>query len=295
MRSRPASRTRTSTSAAIEDEAHVPQPHRARGRDRSSRCALAAVRERRATAGRPRQAAGRRQITQPGNNAPVWRDVRSGEPAYTSIKGRETDVLIQPTLQLRSRVTGGETWRLFRNGVITPIGGWLLAAVVVVIGAFYAWKGPVKVHEKPTGRLIKRFTAAAAIRALDDGDQLRHPRRHRHRHAARQVRAAAGDRLHAVRVAHQPVEEPAQLRRADLLHQPAVLHRPVRQGQPAEGVRLQVVRERRRDVRRQARALGPLQRRREGLVLGRRRRAVASSCASPGSSWTSRTSTRCAR
>ena len=102
-----------------------------------------------------------RQITQPGNNAPVWRDVRSGDPAYTSIKGQETNVLIQPTMQLPGQpaLTGGEAWRLFRNGVITPIGGWLLAAVVVVIGALYAWKGAIKVHEKPTGRLIERFTA----------------------------------------------------------------------------------------------------------------------------------------
>src|SRR5262245_32673195 len=32
----------------------------------------------------------KRQVTQPGNNAPVWRDARSGEEHYTSIKGRET-------------------------------------------------------------------------------------------------------------------------------------------------------------------------------------------------------------
>jgi formate dehydrogenase subunit gamma len=101
-----------------------------------------------------------RQLTQPGNNAPVWREIRSGDPAYTSIKGQEVNVLIQPTMKLPGQpaLTGGEAWRLFRNGVITPIGGWLLAGVVVLIGAFYAWKGPVKVHDKPTGRLIERFT-----------------------------------------------------------------------------------------------------------------------------------------
>ncbi len=101
-----------------------------------------------------------RQLTQPGNNAPVWRDVRSGDPGYTSIKGQETNVLIQPSMKLPGQpaLTGGEAWRLFRNGVITPIGGWLLAAVVVLVGAFYAWKGPVKLHDKPTGRLIERFT-----------------------------------------------------------------------------------------------------------------------------------------
>ena len=101
-----------------------------------------------------------RQLVQPGNNAPVWRDVRSGDPGYTSIPGREVNVLIQPTMKLPGQpaLTGGEAWRLFRNGVITPIAGWLLAGVVVLIGAFYAWKGPVKVHDKPTGRLIERFT-----------------------------------------------------------------------------------------------------------------------------------------
>jgi len=102
-----------------------------------------------------------RQVTQPGNNAPVWRDVRSGDPGYTSIPGREVNVLIQPTMKLPGQpaLTGGEAWRLFRNGLITPIGGWLLAAVVVLIGVFYAWKGPVKLHGKPTGRLIERFTS----------------------------------------------------------------------------------------------------------------------------------------
>ncbi len=101
-----------------------------------------------------------RQITQPGNNAPVWREIRSGDPAYTSIKGQEVNVLIQPTMKLPGQpaLTGGEAWRLFRNGVITPVGGWLLAAVVVVIGLLYAWKGQIRLHGRPTGRLIERFT-----------------------------------------------------------------------------------------------------------------------------------------
>src|SRR3989475_8079805 len=90
-----------------------------------------------------------RTQSQPGNNAPVWRDVRSGKEEYTSIKGRETGVLVQ---------TYGETWRQLKNGWITPIAGWLIAAVVVVIGAFYKWHGSIRVHAGPTGRLIERFT-----------------------------------------------------------------------------------------------------------------------------------------
>src|SRR5258707_11378459 len=90
-----------------------------------------------------------RAQSQPYNNAPVWRDVRSGKEEYTSVKGRETGVLVQ---------TYGETWRQLKNGWITPIAGWLIAAVVVVIGLFYKWRGSIKVHGEPTGRLIERFT-----------------------------------------------------------------------------------------------------------------------------------------
>ncbi|HZF19556.1 MAG TPA: formate dehydrogenase subunit gamma [Burkholderiales bacterium] len=90
-----------------------------------------------------------RAQSQPYNNAPTWRDVRSGKEEYTSVKGRETGVLVQ---------TYGETWRQLKNGWITPIAGWLVALVVVVIGAFYRWRGSIKVHAAPTGRLIQRFT-----------------------------------------------------------------------------------------------------------------------------------------
>jgi formate dehydrogenase subunit gamma len=101
-----------------------------------------------------------RQRTQPGNNAPVWREVQSGQEAYTSIKGQETNVLVQPAMKLPGQpwTTAGEAWRLFRNNVITPIGGWLFAAVLAVIAVFYWFKGPVKTHAPLTGRLIRRFT-----------------------------------------------------------------------------------------------------------------------------------------
>jgi formate dehydrogenase subunit gamma len=97
-----------------------------------------------------------RSVTQPGNNADVWREVRSGESKYTTttVKGRETEVLVQ---------SWGETWRRLRNGPMTFYGGWLVALVTLAILAFYFWKGPVKLHERPTGRLIRRFTAVEQV------------------------------------------------------------------------------------------------------------------------------------
>lgn len=93
-----------------------------------------------------------RQQSQPGNNAPVWRDVRGGDNANqtTQVRGVESAVLVQ---------TGGETWRQVRNGLVTVYGGWLLVVMMAIIGGFYAWKGPLKLHEKPTGRRMLRFVA----------------------------------------------------------------------------------------------------------------------------------------
>ena len=97
-----------------------------------------------------------RSVTQPGNNAPVWREVRSGQSPYTnsSVKGRETEVLVQ---------SWGETWRQIRNGPVTFYGGWLVVLVLVAILAFYFTFGSVKLHGKPTGRLIRRFSTVDQV------------------------------------------------------------------------------------------------------------------------------------
>lgn len=104
-----------------------------------------------------------RQADQPGNNAPVWRDVRSGESNYTTVQGREAGILIQPQARFPGQdamSTAGEAWRKFRNGPITFFGGWILVLAVLAIAAFYFTKGPLKLHDKPTGRLIARFSLA---------------------------------------------------------------------------------------------------------------------------------------
>jgi formate dehydrogenase subunit gamma len=104
----------------------------------------------------------KRQVEQPGNNAPVWREIRSGETNYTSIKGPETGVLIQPQAKFFGQdtmTTAGEAWRKYRNGPVTFYGGWFVVAIALIIGAFYLWKGPIRLHEPPSGRMILRFNA----------------------------------------------------------------------------------------------------------------------------------------
>lgn len=92
-----------------------------------------------------------RQATQPGNNAPVWRDVRSGDNQYqtTQVRGIETNVLVQ---------TEGEIWRQIRNGPVTVYGGLLLVVIAAIIGLFHWIHGSFKLRGQPTGKLIPRFT-----------------------------------------------------------------------------------------------------------------------------------------
>ncbi|GLR25885.1 formate dehydrogenase subunit gamma [Limnobacter litoralis] len=95
-----------------------------------------------------------RQAEQPGNNAPVWRAASSGESFVTQAKGRETGVLINKS---------GEVWREIRNDRIIQYGGWLVSLAFLAIMAVYLLKGPIKLPEKRTGRLIERFTSAERL------------------------------------------------------------------------------------------------------------------------------------
>ena len=101
-----------------------------------------------------------RAKVQPGNNAPMWRQVGAGVTGYSSLKAPEAGNLIQPFVQYPgSRVTNaGEAWRQVRNNWIIPYGGALLLIVLGAIAVFYWRVGPIKLHEPATGRKIERFT-----------------------------------------------------------------------------------------------------------------------------------------
>ena len=94
-------------------------------------------------------AAAQRQTTQPLNNAPVWREIRSGTPQVTTVVGRETNVLIQPQ---------GETWRALRVPIVFW-GGMLVALAILGLAVFYLIRGPLDMppDEKRGGRQIERF------------------------------------------------------------------------------------------------------------------------------------------
>lgn len=88
-----------------------------------------------------------RQVAQPLNNQPVWNEVRSGAPQITTVRGRETNVLIQPE---------GQTWRAARVPLATA-GGLLFALALAGLAAFYLLRGPMTVAERPGDLVIERF------------------------------------------------------------------------------------------------------------------------------------------
>ncbi len=109
------------------------------------------------------QTNGERAKAQPGNNAPMWRQVGSGVTGYSSLplkEAPEAGNLIQPFVQYPgSRLTNaGEAWRQVRNNWIIPYGGSLVVIVVLAIALFYKTKGTMKLHGAPTGKKIERFT-----------------------------------------------------------------------------------------------------------------------------------------
>src|SRR5665647_121478 len=109
------------------------------------------------------QSNGERAKVQPGNNAPMWRQVGSGVEGYSSLPkstAPEAGVLVQPFVQYPgSRLTNaGDAWRQVRNNWIIPYGGALVLIVLAALALFYWRVGAIKLHGNPTGRMIARFT-----------------------------------------------------------------------------------------------------------------------------------------
>ena len=91
----------------------------------------------------------KRQQSQPGNNAPLWREVRSEKEYTTTARGVEAGVLVQ---------SAGETWRQRRNNQLIPLGGLLIAGALGACLLYYLWKGTMRLKEPRTGRMVERFS-----------------------------------------------------------------------------------------------------------------------------------------
>jgi formate dehydrogenase subunit gamma len=105
-----------------------------------------------------------RAKVQPGNNAPMWRQVGSGVTGYSSLpksQAPEAGNLIQPFVQYPgSRLTNaGEAWRQTRNNWLIPYGGALIAISFLALAIMFFTKGPLGTDYPASSQKIERFTA----------------------------------------------------------------------------------------------------------------------------------------
>lgn len=77
-----------------------------------------------------------------------WKAIKKGKAGSVTIPDKKAAILIQ---------TGGETWRAFRTGPLQLIGGFTLGGMVLLLAAFYAFKGRIKISAGESGELIERF------------------------------------------------------------------------------------------------------------------------------------------
>lgn len=113
--------------------------------------------------GYAQQSNGERAKVQPGNNAPMWRQVGGGVTGYSSLplsEAPEAGNLIQPMVQYPgSRLTtGGEAWRQVRNNWIIPYGAALIGISALALALLYLKKGSLGKDHPVTGARIERFT-----------------------------------------------------------------------------------------------------------------------------------------
>lgn len=109
------------------------------------------------------QTNGERAKVQPGNNAPMWRQVGSGATGVSSLpaaQAPEAGNLIQPFVQYPgSRLaSAGEAWRQVRNNWIIPYGAALLGIALLALAILYFGKGPMGKDHSAEPVKIERFT-----------------------------------------------------------------------------------------------------------------------------------------
>lgn len=82
------------------------------------------------------------------SDSEIWRELRGGAQGTVSIPDKKAGVMIQ---------SEGELWRNWRNGPLSNLGIWLLVGTVIIIAAFFAFRGRIKIDSGLSGRLIERF------------------------------------------------------------------------------------------------------------------------------------------
>ena len=82
------------------------------------------------------------------SDADLWRYIRQGNTGNTQMKNELAAVMIQ---------SEGDNWRSVRNGPISVYGAAGVIGIIVLLAAFYSWRGRIMIDAGPSGKTIERF------------------------------------------------------------------------------------------------------------------------------------------
>ncbi len=92
----------------------------------------------------------------PGNvmgtssDSDMWRQIRHGVEGRVAISDAKAGIMVQ---------SGGEQWQALRAGPLQVYSGWALLGIVVLLAAFFALRGRIRIEHGKAGTTMQRFKA----------------------------------------------------------------------------------------------------------------------------------------
>ncbi len=90
----------------------------------------------------------------PGNtrglssDSDMWRQIRHGVEGRVSIPDEKAGILVQ---------SSGEQWQILRDGPMQVYSGWALIGIIVLLAAFFALRGRIRIEHGKAGQTMQRF------------------------------------------------------------------------------------------------------------------------------------------
>lgn len=88
------------------------------------------------------------------SDAELWRQIRQGEPGTVVGGDKSGGLMIQ---------SGGQDWRLIRNGPLPKYSAWAILGMLMLLSVFFAVRGRIRVEHGFSGTTIKRFSAIERV------------------------------------------------------------------------------------------------------------------------------------
>ncbi len=84
------------------------------------------------------------------SDSELWRQIRQGQSGTVVGGDKSAGLMIQ---------SGGQDWRLIRNGPLPRYSAWAILGTLLLLSLFFAVRGRIRIEHGKSGRTMKRFSA----------------------------------------------------------------------------------------------------------------------------------------